>query len=861
MDDYDCVIFLSQKDKKKGTFLFYDPFTRDKKITIKNQFDVEFDAREDGEYVPLRIRVADKFKVGPQDYIQHKKFYAILRDLNMVYFVQSQLDKAVPVKKHLKRYQIKFGDAEFCRFCLLENKLTRLSDEQSCNNFGEIICINCAMDELQREMKYSGFVPNAKFLNVMRNIIKRIKDLQKVIPIFQGRFNAARHKDLTLYDRLEGRPQKIKSKKVEEVEIPNELKEILEKNGINEFLPIQNLAIESGLLRSEDLLVVSSTSTGKTLIGELAGVSKILHERHQDLPNKSLIFLNPLRAICNQEKQRFQARYGPLKIRTAIRVGMSHINVKNEDLVIIDDDLKQADIITATYEGFDYVLRQGNFRERIKEPNTVVIDEIQTLGDPERGPILDGLIARIRTFFPKAQIIGLSATIKNAREIAQKLKLKPVIFPSDDRPVPIDRHLVLCKSESEKIYNIANLIKVAYKKGKFGHFGTTIVFTNARLRTHLISRELSQRGIRSIAYHAGLTFFERKRIEQAFERGQVQAIVTTYALGAGFDAPAYQVIFESLYMGIEELSPNMFLQMSGRAGRYGMHEKGEVYVLAEIGKSLHSKDTEDQIALKLLNSGPEDLQVGGNPDEVATEILASLSAGISNDKDLPRFYNNLLHVEEDLTSILKFFKKNGLVDAAFKVTELGRAVSLSFFSIEEASTIIKELKRAVDPLEIAILSEFFDNIYITSKMHSELVRIFKTNIPTKFFAGTITELTNSYKKSKKKIPMHVQKLFGKWQNAFFDCECPKKEECLCGFIKTNRTILELRMEDRRTPKEISDIFKREYQLDIYSGDLLRFLDGINHKLRGIGRIALALGKKEVLKEINKMIRKIEDPYS
>ncbi|MHC1590970.1 MAG: DUF5814 domain-containing protein, partial [Candidatus Helarchaeales archaeon] len=807
-----------------------------------------------------RIKIADRFRQGSENYLQHKKFFSILRELHRIYLVLSQKDATQPIKKLLDRYQIKYREAEFCRFCLMDNRLTRLTAEQSCNNYGETICIDCAMDELKREMQYLGFTPDSRFLGVMRKIVSRIKDVQKIIPIFQGRFNAARHKDLTLYDQLKEYHPRIKIRRVEEIEIPSELKEVLRQSGVEEFLPIQNLAIEKGLLRNQDLLVVSSTSTGKTLIGELAGVSKILHERKKGMKNRSLVFLNPLRAICNQEKDRFQHKYGRLGLKTAIKVGMSHINVKNEDLVIIDDDLKQADIITATYEGFDYVLRQGDFRNRIREPGTVIIDEIQTLGDPERGAILDGLISRIRTFFPEAQVIGLSATIQNAKEIAERLNLEPVFFPVEDRPVPIDRHLVLCKSESEKIYNMANLIKVAYKQGKFGHFGTSIVFTNSRLRTHLLSESLNQRGVRALAYHAGLTFFERKKIEEIFEKGKIQAIVTTYALGAGFDAPAAQVIFESLYMGIDELTPNMFLQMSGRAGRYKMHEKGEVYLLAEIGKSLHSRETEDQIALRLLNSGAEELQVGGNPEEVETEVLASLSAGINKKEELVHFYDHMLHAEENLDSMVKSFVKSKLIRDDLTVTNLGKAVSLSFFTIDEARTIIKELQQGVDPVDIAIMSEYFDNIYIDPKIHAELVNTFKTNIPTKFFAATITELTLTYKKYRKKLPLYVQKLLGTWQNAFFDCDCPKKSECTCGFIKINRKILELRMEDKKTPKEISKHFKGEFKLNIYSGDLLRYLDGINHKLRGISRIATALGKDDVSKEIEIIIKKIENPY-
>ncbi|MHC1592017.1 MAG: hypothetical protein ACXQS8_08015, partial [Candidatus Helarchaeales archaeon] len=69
MNNLGCVIFLSQKDKKKGTFLFYDPFTEVNKLVVKNQLDVEFDKNADGEYTPIRIKIADRFRQGSENYL------------------------------------------------------------------------------------------------------------------------------------------------------------------------------------------------------------------------------------------------------------------------------------------------------------------------------------------------------------------------------------------------------------------------------------------------------------------------------------------------------------------------------------------------------------------------------------------------------------------------------------------------------------------------------------------------------------------------------------------------------------------------------------------------------------------------
>ena len=77
MEDYDCVIFLSQKDKKKGEFLFYDPWTDDEKIIVKNKFEVEFDSNDRGELEPIRIKIGEEFSKGREEFVQHKKFYSM----------------------------------------------------------------------------------------------------------------------------------------------------------------------------------------------------------------------------------------------------------------------------------------------------------------------------------------------------------------------------------------------------------------------------------------------------------------------------------------------------------------------------------------------------------------------------------------------------------------------------------------------------------------------------------------------------------------------------------------------------------------------------------------------------------------
>ena len=90
------------------------------------------------------------------------------------------------------------------------------------------------------------------------------------------------------------------------------------------------------------------------------------------------------------------------------------------------------------------------------------------------------------------------------------------------------------------------------------------------------------------AYHAGLTYHERFKIENLFNNQKISCVVTTAALAAGVDFPASQVIFESLAMGISWLTVAEFEQMCGRAGRYGKHNQAKAMILCEPGKSYNA---------------------------------------------------------------------------------------------------------------------------------------------------------------------------------------------------------------------------------------------------------------------------------
>ncbi|NHJ33696.1 MAG: DEAD/DEAH box helicase, partial [Asgard group archaeon] len=544
-----------------------------------------------------------------------------------------------------------------CRLCMIDQrKVTILPEDKEFLVSGRKACQQCARDELDKEIVSREIKLATSGKRHFYRILNKIKNVDNVLEAFEYDFRPTRNPELTLYDTIGDIDDLSDSRPIDNLPIPGRMKQILKSNGIKKLLPIQIKAINAGLFRNEDLLVVAGTSSGKTLIGELVGISKALQ-------GQRMIYLSPLVALTNQKYEDFRKKYSKEGLRTSIRVGMSKIDVGDEERYIIDSDYRNADIITATYEAFDLLLR-NNKADVLGNIGTVIIDEIQILSNESRGPEIDGIIARVKALFPKAQILGLSATIGNPEELAKDLGLKPLLHEA--RPIPLERHVVLAKDQDEKEIYLRDLIRAEYnKKSTYGYFGQTIVFTNSRRHCYELAIKLSKSGLKSVVYHSGLTYRERKKAEIGFANGKYAAIITTAALGAGVDFPASQVIFESLAMGIFWISVAEFHQMTGRAGRLGYHDSGKVVLLVQPNKKYHSsmENTEESIAFELLSEEIEPVEPLMEGENQLEQVLASIvTMREASLQKIIEIFQNLLGPAETLKESLKTLQELEMIN-------------------------------------------------------------------------------------------------------------------------------------------------------------------------------------------------------
>jgi len=592
----------------------------------------------------------------------------------------------------LDGYQLEAAVVRTCRYCASDGRYSPITDETAIKTDREHICPDCAVEELERELSYKGqFTGSAQ--DRLEDLLLEVQDLDRIVDLLSGQLDP----DLTKFDVISATVDDVDPVKTADLDLHPKLKAMTESR-FDSLLPVQSLSVRNGLLDGKDQLVVSATATGKTLVGELAGIDRALKGKGK------LLFLVPLVALANQKHEDFKQQYSELGLDVTIRVGASRIADSGSQFD------PSADVIVGTYEGIDHALRTG---KNLGDVGTVVIDEVHTLKEEERGHRLDGLVSRLKYYceqrassgrgshdYDGAQWVYLSATVGNPEWLAGRLDARLIEF--EERPIPIERHVTFADGQ-EKLRLENKLVKRAFdQKSSKGYRGQTIIFTNSRRRCHTISRKLQYD---SAPYHAGLDYKKRKQVESEFLDQELSAVVTTAALAAGVDFPASQVIFDSLAMGIEWLSVQEFSQMLGRAGRPDYHDRGTVYMLIEPDCTYHNsmEMTEDEVAFKLLKGEMEDVRNVYDEAAAVEETLANVTVGGKAAKRL----NDRMLGEIDTTRAIGKLLEWEFIDG-LEPTPLGRVVTRHFLSPDDAFRLLDAIRNGLTPYEIIAEQELAD---------------------------------------------------------------------------------------------------------------------------------------------------------
>lgn len=795
-----------------------------------------------GELVLMNKEVGPrphKFKVktaGKSEFRPPSEFIDLLRIADRIMIAKDgDAKQTADFIEMLQGFQLSADVVNACRFCLLKNRFNFLN-RRSIRYHRDKICEDCAREELNRMLRSHHMNYGDEACQRFEEAMLKTKDLDRTMAMVSP---DELDRELTRFDCIEANTS-VSGKMIKDLPLRKGFKKILLAKS-KTLLPVQSLSVENGLLKGQNQLVTSVTATGKTLIAELAGIENILRKKGR------MLYLVPLVALANQKYDQFTKRYSPIGLKTSIRVGSARIKTaKNASMKRTLD----SDIIVGTYEGIDYLLRTGG-ADLLGQIGTVVVDEVHTIEDSERGHRLDGVIGRLKYVAPGAQFIYLSATVAKPQMRAKQLGAKLIEY--EYRPVPIERHLILCPEHS-KTKIMAKLVREEFSTtSSKGHKGQTIIFTNSRRNCHRIAEALP---LSAAPYHAGLTSQERKKTEIAFLKGKLPVVVTTAALAAGVDFPASQVIFESLAMGIEWLTMQDFLQMLGRAGRPDYHDRGEVVVLAVPNKKYSGDkgDTEDAVALKLLKGEMEHSKVEYGEDEQLEEILASVAV-TSSKKDLEKIHSYML-ADFNVNYLLNKLAKNKFLHKKgdlLSLTKFGKIAAGHFLSVSKAFLIRDSVLVDQEPIVTVSNLEFFDSIYY--KYANRIGAALNVNLPSRVFQGASLDILFEGENMGKLDVTLRDQLFD-FAADFLTCSCRDSPYCGCAERKFSEKIISIRAEGYE-PEGIVKKLEHLYGVTAYPGDVLGYLDNVVRNLEAVEMIARAYSKRDIAAKAKNLRKLVE----
>ena len=93
------------------------------------------------------------------------------------------------------------------------------------------------------------------------------------------------------------------------------IKKIIELNQIKDLNSVQKEAIKKGVLEGKNLVISSPTSSGKTLVAEIAGLNVFLTQK------RKMVYLCPLVALAREKYNDFKKKYEKLGIKVALSIG------------------------------------------------------------------------------------------------------------------------------------------------------------------------------------------------------------------------------------------------------------------------------------------------------------------------------------------------------------------------------------------------------------------------------------------------------------------------------------------------------------------------------------------------------------
>ncbi len=313
--------------------------------------------------------------------------------------------------------------------------------------------------------------------------------------------------------------------------------------GYDAFRPPQD-AIINDVIQGQDLLVLMPTGGGKSLCYQIPTLIR----------SGVGIIISPLIALMEDQVTALKqlgiraAFYNSSQSSAEARKVLSALHTQQLDMLYIAPER----------------LLSPSFFERLQDVSISLfaIDEAHCISQwghdfrPEYAAL--GII---KNHFPTVPIIALTATAdaETQKDIQHRLNYQPKAYiASFDRPNIY--YQITPKNNPMKQLDV-------FLKTQDDAAG--IVYCGTRATVERVVEGLQNKGHRAKAYHAGLSYEERRDVQTQFRFDNINVVVATIAFGMGIDKSNVRfVVHYDLPKSIES-----YYQETGRAGRDGLPSK------------------------------------------------------------------------------------------------------------------------------------------------------------------------------------------------------------------------------------------------------------------------------------------------
>lgn len=298
------------------------------------------------------------------------------------------------------------------------------------------------------------------------------------------------------------------------------------------------LAMIKAYQSQQNALLIAPTGGGKTLAGFLPSLVDLHRTARKGLHT---LYISPLKALSVDIQRNLQlpVQEMGLQISMESRTGDTSPSHRQRQRK------KPPNILMTTPESLALLLSYNDSPEIFATLQSIIIDELHALAPNKRGDLLALGLTRLKRLAPNARRFGLSATVRDPKELCAWLSptaghvkddvalvmgrdgAKPMVriqHPAADDEMPWAGHMGLYAAQA--IFDQISSHKL------------TIIFVNTRAQAELIFNELWRRNDKNLPigmHHGSLDPEQRQRVEAAMAAGSLRAVVATASLDLGID--------------------------------------------------------------------------------------------------------------------------------------------------------------------------------------------------------------------------------------------------------------------------------------------------------------------------------------